>query len=167
MGAGRKTNQKSATRAMTTLAATKSISFLKLSRRFVYSAEVLVNRPMPTCQSLYMSHRVLHRSQLVSRQAGSHTSMATFTMKLGSASNRSRIPLWAALVGIQTGSSSGQLAAGQRVQSPKGEQGPQDAVLHAQEALQDLLGQAAILQRLCQVCTAQLMRQCMVLTSRT
>ena len=48
VGAGRNTRQKSATRAMTTLAATKSISFMKLFWRLVYSAVDLVNRPIPT-----------------------------------------------------------------------------------------------------------------------
>ena len=50
VGAGRKTRQKSATKAMTTFAATKSISFMKLSCRLLYSADDLVKRPMPTCR---------------------------------------------------------------------------------------------------------------------
>ena len=67
VGAGSHTSMKSATRAMATLAATKSSSEEKAGPRLVYSAVDFVNTPIPT-------------------------SIATLTKKDGSASSRSRKP---------------------------------------------------------------------------
>mmetsp|Transcript_18053 Transcript_18053/g.50531 ORF Transcript_18053/g.50531 Transcript_18053/m.50531 type:complete len:299 (-) Transcript_18053:208-1104(-) len=67
VGAGNHVSMKSAMMAMMTLAATKSISALKFSWRFAFSAVSFVHTPMPH-------------------------SMATFTGKEGSPSKRSRKP---------------------------------------------------------------------------
>lgn len=59
VGAGSQTRQKSATRAIMTLASTKSSSEENFSPRFVYSAVPLAQIPMPICTAAISLQRWL------------------------------------------------------------------------------------------------------------